>query len=174
MNKKIITKIEKGRDRHWKNFLDRDYLGGHNLEKDEDMIVTIKKVEGEEQVKNHQTKESSVHIVLYFQEDIPKMILNITNASTISMLYGNHIENWEGKQIQLMTVKVKAFGKEHDALRVRDVVPKKTMTKTQAIALLEKCDNLETLKKTWISLDNKFQNIKEVIDLKESLKTKLQ
>jgi len=174
MNKKIITKIEKGRDRHWKNFLDRDYLGGHNLEKDEDMIVTIEKVAGEENVKNHQTNESSTHIVLYFKEDIPKMILNITNASTISTLYGNQIGQWEGKQIQLMTAQVKAFGKVHDALRVRDVVPKKTMTKAQAMVLLKKCDNLESLKKTWIALGKKFQNMKEIIELKESLKTKLQ
>ena len=84
---KIITKKVKGNNRHWKNFLDKEYLGSHNLEKGEEMLLTIAKFEGEENVMGQDGKET-VKQVLYFKEDAPKMILNITNGSTIAHLCG--------------------------------------------------------------------------------------
>jgi hypothetical protein len=110
------------------------------------MVVSIAKVEGQEAVSNHANNTKENKIVLYFQENIPKMILNITNANTLSILYGEHIEDWEGKKIQLTTVKVKAFGKMHDALRIRDVVPKGEVTILEAEKMLKGCKTSNDLK----------------------------
>jgi hypothetical protein len=80
---KIIRKKTKAGNRHWKNFLDKDYLGSHNLEKGEEMLLTIERFEGEELVTKvgGDSNEKVPKPVLYFREDVPKMIMNITNGN---------------------------------------------------------------------------------------------
>ena len=47
------------------------------------------------------------------------MVCNSTNAKQIAKLAGTpFIEEWAGKQIILTVQKVKAFGEQHDAIRV--------------------------------------------------------
>lgn len=168
---KIITKKEKGGNRHWKNFLDKDYLGSHNLEKGEELLVTIDKFEGEEQVKGTDG-EAQEKPVLYFKEDVPKMILNITNGNTISALYGSHPDGWIGKKIQIFATPVKAFGKVQDALRIRDVIPAGKIDNTEAIRKLEMATDKETLKATYLGLSTEERNDKAVIKLANELKAK--
>ena len=167
---KILNKKEKGMNRHWKNFLDKDYLGSHNLEKDEEMILTIEKFVGDEGVMN---KESSTKVpkpVLYFKENVPKMIMNITNGNTISALYGSHPEQWIGKKIQIFATQVKAFGKLQDALRVRDVKPKETIDTKNAITKLNSTKTKEELKETYLSLSEAERTNAEVVKVANSLK----
>lgn len=166
---KIITKKEKGNNRHWKNFLDKNYLGSHNLEKGEEMLLTIAKFVGEESVKSSDDKEG-VKQVLYFKESVPKMILNITNGNTLSALYGSHPDGWVGKQIQLFATPVKAFGKVQDALRIRDVIPTQKINNKQAIKKLNDSKSLEELKNAYLSLSTEEKNDSEVLELKETLK----
>lgn len=173
MVKKILTKKEKGANRHWKNFLDKNYLGSHNLELGEEMLATIEKFEGEEDVKNIDGK-STLKQVLYFKENIPKMIMNITNGNTLSNLYGSHPEKWIGKQIQLFATPVKAFGKTQDALRIRDFIPKIIIEIDSFVAALEVCTTLEEMRNAWSSFPKSAQSNKELISLKDTLKAKLQ
>lgn len=138
-------------NRHWKNFQDKDYLGSHNLEQGEEMLLTIAKFEGEEKVKTADGEKTSM--VLYFQEDKAKMILNVTNGTTLASLYGNHPEDWIGKQIQVYAASVKAFGKVQDALRIRDYKPKHQIENMSAcIAKLMTATTLPELKTLWESL----------------------
>jgi hypothetical protein len=169
---KILTKKEKGQDRHWKNFLDKDYLGSHNLEKGEEMLLTIAKFEGEEEVDSQEGKK--VKQVLYFKENVPKMILNITNGNTLANLYGSHPEHWIGKQIQVYAASVKAFGKTQDALRIRDFRPKITVDVPKMKAQLEKAKTLEELKGIWTKLPVSARNDAELIHIKNVIKDKLQ
>ncbi len=171
--KKIIKKKEKGNNRHWKNFLDKNYLGSHNLEPGEEMLLTIEKFVGEEEVKNADGK-SSLKQVLYFKEDVQKMIMNITNGNTISLLYGTHPDGWIGKKIQLYSAPVKAFGKTQDALRIRDFVPKEGIDIAVCIAKLNTAKTLEELAIARKSIGKLAQTVKEVEDHKNLLKTKLQ
>lgn len=164
MNKKIITKLEKGLNRHWKNYLDKDYLGSHHLEDGEEMILTIAKFDGEENVQTAEGKK--VKQVLYFKEDVPKMIMNITNGNTISALYGTHPENWIGKKIQVHSTKVKAFGEMKSALRVRDSIP--TLPISDYEEKLKKAKNLQELKEIWESLP--VQSNEQLIKLKDKMK----
>lgn len=171
---KIITKKEKGTDRHWKNFLDKDYLGSHNLEKGEEMLLTIAKFEGEEMVLTKAgSDEKSPKPVLYFAEDVPKMIMNITNGNTISALYGSHPDNWVGKQIQVYATPVKAFGKTQDALRIRDFVPKINVDVATYKAQLSKAKTLDELKTIWTQLPVSARNNKEVEAEKDIIKNNL-
>ena len=167
---KILKKKEKGMNRHWKNYIDKDYLGSHNLEKDEEMILTIEKFVGDEGVMN---KESSTKVpkpVLYFKENVPKMIMNITNGNTISALYGSHPEQWIGKKIQIFATQVKAFGKVQDALRVRDVKPKEDVDVTQALAKLNATTSKEELRQCYLSLSEAERNNVQVVKLANAIK----
>jgi len=169
---KIITKKEKGTDRHWKNYLDKDYLGSHNLEKGEEMLLTIAKFEGEEEVQSADGSKKPKP-VLYFKEDVPKMIMNITNGNTISSLYGSHPDGWIGKQIQVYATPVKAFGKTQDALRIRDFIPKIEVDVATYKAKLEKATSLDELKKIWVGFPVSVRNDKAVEAEKDIIKNKL-
>jgi hypothetical protein len=168
----IITQKEKGGSRHWKNYLDKDYLGSHNLERGEEMLLTIAKFEGEETVKGTDGKEK-VKPVLYFKENVPKMIMNITNGNTISSLYGSHPDGWVGKQIQVYATPVKAFGKTQDALRVRDFVPKIEVDVDTHKMFLESASSEAELRALWVKLPVSARNNKEVLAHKDTLKANL-
>lgn len=137
-------------NRHWLNFKDKDYLGSHNLEEGEEMLLTIARFEGEEKVKTADGEKTSM--VLYFEEDKQKMILNITNGTTLASLYGSHPEDWIGKQIQVYAASVKAFGKVQDALRIRDFKPKQDVNLSQCIEMLKTASTLAELKTMWEAL----------------------
>jgi len=169
---KIITKKEKGGNRHWKNFLDKDYLGSHNLEQGEEMLLTIDRFMGEEQVKGTDGK-AQAKPVLYFKEDVPKMIMNITNGNTISTLYGSHPDNWVGKKIQIFATPVKAFGKVQDALRIRDVIPASKIDNKEALAKINACVTNKELKTTYLALTTDERNDIEVKKRANELKIEL-
>lgn len=171
---KIINKKVKGTNRHWKNFLDKDYLGSHNLEAGEEMLLTITKFEGEEMVMKIGGKadEKVPKPVLYFKEDVPKMIMNIVNGNTISNLYGSHPDAWIGKQIQVYATPVKAFGKTQDALRVRDFIPKINVDLASNKAKLDVAKDIKELGAIWSKLPLSVKGNKEVEVYKDVLKAK--
>lgn len=172
METKIISKKIKGENRNWKNFLDKDYLGSHNLEPGEEMLLTIAKFAGEEKVKTADGEK--VKIVLYFKEEVPKMILNTTNGTTISSLYGSHPDGWIGKQIQVFAIKGKFFGKEQEALRIRDFKPKENVKVDEWKSRLEVATTIEQLASIWQTFPLSVKSTKEVEDYKNTLKTKLE
>lgn len=171
METKIITKKQKSTSRHWKNFVDKEYLGSHNLEKGEEMLLTIAKFEGEETVKTADGEK--VKQVLYFKEDVPKMILNITNGNTLSTLYGTHPDGWVGKQIQIFAGNVKAFGKTQEALRIRDFVPKYNVDVAKYEALLKPAKNMAELRAIWVKFPASVRNDEAMIAAKDVIKNNL-
>ena len=171
MATKIIKQKIKAQNRHWKNFQDKDYLGSHNLEEGEEMLLTIERFEGEEKVIGPDGKET-VKMVLYFRENVPKMIMNITNGTTIASLYGPHPEDWVGKQIQLYPASVTAFGKTGDALRVRDFKPKHDVDMDAVLSVLQGASSLAERKTMWSSLEASERTAIGEARLKE-LKSKL-
>lgn len=172
---KIITKKEKGTNRHWKNFIDKDYLGSHNLEKGEEMLLTIDRFEGEELVTKvgSKTEEKVPKQVLYFREDVPKMIINITNGNTIAQLYGTHPDGWIGKKIQVYATPVKAFGKTDNALRIRDFIPRTEIDATQYVAKLEAAKTLAELKAVWVTFPASVRSDAALITRKDQIKAAL-
>ena len=77
--------------------------------------------------------------ILYFKEkEYLPMVCNLTNRKMLAKLFKTvNSEKLKGKKILIGTDSVKAFGKMHDALRIRPVVPAQAST-AQAVEI--KCE----------------------------------
>lgn len=104
----------------------KTFLGGWSFENG-DETLTIKSV-GEEEMYDTETGSKKKGLVLRFEErDLP-MVLNVTNSETIAEVIGSDVlAEWIGRKIIVGTSKVKAFGKIHDAIRVRPQKPDETV-----------------------------------------------
>ena len=105
------------------DFFISNYLKASDLD-GKDMVVTIKSIESEEFEK--------VKPVAYFEENKP-LILNLTNAKTIAKLYGENMEDWIGKRIQLFSTEVDFRGNQTLAVRVRLKKPDKLVVEEEVV-----------------------------------------
>jgi hypothetical protein len=90
------------------------YLEGKTL--DGDLSLTIKHVEMETV---GQGDDVDTKPVVYFNEVNKGLILNKTNANTVSHLHGDDTEDWIGKRITIFPTEVDFQGKQVMAIRVR-------------------------------------------------------
>ena len=109
---------------HWKKLTNPDYLGASALQPGEEIIVTIKDFKQDNVVGVNGSKE--LKTVVTFVENVKPMVLNRTNAKTITKIYGTpYMEQWKGRQIQIFVENgIKAFGEIVDGIRVRPFLPK--------------------------------------------------
>jgi len=108
---------------HWKKLYNPDYLGAYSLEPGKDIILTIANVKNEIIMGTDGKKEECM--VMRFSNNEKPMIINATNAKTITkLLQTPYIENWSGHRIQIFADKVKAFGDVVEAVRIRPTLPK--------------------------------------------------
>ncbi len=63
-------------------------------------------------------KDKEVRPVLYFEGEDKGIILNKTNATNISKLYGYETDDWIGKKVQLGTAWVDFQGQSVEAIRI--------------------------------------------------------
>jgi hypothetical protein len=104
----------------------KTFLGGWTFE-DGDKTLTIKSV-GEEEMYDADTGGKKKALALRFEELELPMVLNVTNSETIAAVVGSdRLADWIGHKIIVGTSKVKAFGKVHDAIRVRSDKPDETL-----------------------------------------------
>lgn len=164
----------KSRNTHWKNLFDYEYIGSHNLNEKEEIVCTIKDLKTEKVIGEKGRKEEKP--IVYFVEDVPKMILNKTNAKTIAKLYTPYTDRWINKKIQLFSTEVDAFGKIQDAIRVRDFIPRvrEEVDVDAALKKLGKAKDLEGLKTIWKSMSAAEREHDDVIGLKDSMKISLE
>lgn len=107
---------------HWKRLVNPNYIGAYSLDPGEDRSVTIKSV-SQEMVKGPDGKQEEC-IVAQLVGEKP-FILNKTNCKMIAKIYGSpYIEDWTGKKVTLYAAKIKAFGEQVEALRIRPDKPK--------------------------------------------------
>lgn len=124
---------------HWKKLDNPNYLGAYSLMDGEskELIATIEKVVIEE-VKTSSGSENCK--VAYLKNSKP-MILNTTNCKAIQKATGSpYIDDWAGQNITIFVAKIKAFGEDIDALRIRP-------TKAQKPELNPKSKNWDKAKK---------------------------
>lgn len=110
---------------HWKKTQNPDYLGSWAINPGEEPVLTITAAATEKVVGSDGKKEEC--LVIRYREKIGpgKMIVNSTNAKSITKVAGTpYIERWTGVQIQVYVERVKAFGDVVDAIRVREFKPK--------------------------------------------------
>jgi len=107
---------------HWKKLINPDYLGAYSLEPGKDMVLTIGTVRKETITGTDGKKEEC--IVCHWQENEKPMILNVTNCKMIAKLLKTpYIEKWAGHKVQIGAEKVRAFGEDVEALRIRSKLP---------------------------------------------------
>lgn len=110
---------------HYQEYF-KSFLGGWSFENG-DETLTIKSV-GEEEMYDAETGGKKKGLVAHFEEKDLPMVLNVTNCEAITEVVGSDkIADWIGHKIIVGTSKVKAFGKIHDAIRVRNQKPDETV-----------------------------------------------
>lgn len=92
-------------------YLEGDSLAGKEFE------MTIKDF-GSEMMPDHKGADE-LKYTLQFNETDKSLILNKTNAKRLAVLFGPETNEWKGKRIVLYTEEVKAFGKLHNAIRIK-------------------------------------------------------
>ncbi len=101
-----------------------NYLGSWDLYDipGQEIIATISMLRDEEVINNGQKEGCTV---MHFEEKYKPMILNLTNKKMLAKLYKTKSsEKLVGKRVKIGFEKVKAFGKIHDALRIKNEIPK--------------------------------------------------
>ena len=108
---------------HWKKLTDPNYIGAHDFQPDQELTLTIEKVEDKIiELYNGRELEKKHCTLLTFKESKTKkpLILNKVNAKIISKnLDTPYVEKWIGKQINLYVAKIRAFGEMTEAVRVK-------------------------------------------------------
>jgi hypothetical protein len=56
--------------------------------------------------------------VLHFKDKVKGLVLNMTNARTISNVYGPEMDTWPGKSIILYTTMVEYQGQQTEGIRI--------------------------------------------------------
>jgi len=155
---------------HWKKLRNPDYLGAYALQPNEELVLTIKKA-GVETILGVEGKKED-ELVIHFNEDYKPMIVNATNAKTIAKVHKTpYVEEWIGKKIQIYARRIRAFGEDMDALRVRDFIPQtKEVDVAKAVVIINQADTLDALKKAYSSLTKEEQGHPEVIKAKDKRK----
>ena len=103
---------------HWKKLTNPNYVGSHDLQPCQELKVTFEKV-ATEIVKTAEGSQTCV--VAYFKGGSKPMILNKTNMKIISkVLDSPYIEKWIGQSVILYSAKIRAFGENVDALRIKN------------------------------------------------------
>lgn len=109
---------------HYQEYF-KSFLGGWSFENG-DKTLTISQI-GEEEMYDAETGSKKKGLVMHFEEEELPMVLNVTNCDTIAEVTGtDKIADWIGRKIIVGTSKIKAFGKTHDAIRVRNQKPDET------------------------------------------------
>lgn len=87
----------------------------------QEIVLTIDHIKDEMVIANGKKEKKTV---CHWREQIKPMILNATNKKTLAKVLGTKdTERMRGQQVVIGTDKVKAFGAEYDALRIRNRRP---------------------------------------------------
>ena len=159
---------------HWKKLKHPDFIGAYALEPGKDLTLTIASVKNET-FKGQDGKTEEGIIIRWKETDYKPMICNSTNAKAITKVTGSaYIEQWVGKQITLYAARIKAFGDDMEALRVRPYAPKQEqIDPIQAIKRVGMANSLDELKTIWSQLSKPEQGHPEVVKAKDAMKAKL-
>jgi hypothetical protein len=98
-----------------------DYLKASDIPEGQPINVRIERVDVEDL---GQGKEKETKPVLYFIGKTKGLVLNKTNANTLSGAFGPETDYWRNKAVQIVATEVEYQGKLVPALRIR--IPKPT------------------------------------------------
>ena len=109
---------------HWRHMMSSDKLHADDLV-DREHAVTIERVVQGEYPDLEDPKKKLYKPDVWFVGKKKPLGLNSTNARAISRLLGsNRTEDWPGRTITLYPTTTRAFGEEHECIRVKNKLPK--------------------------------------------------
>ena len=121
---------------HWKQLQNNDWIGAYALTDGQDLTLTIDKAM-QEQVTGNNGKREMCLTVHWLERDYKPMIVNRTNAKTITKVTGSpYIEDWHGKAITLYVDTTRLGSDIVECLRIRPYAPKQTKQTATANAEL--------------------------------------
>lgn len=165
---------------HWKKNNDSRYISGEDLKSGlhglkPEMIVVIEKFEDAETF--DQTKNTKVVKTGFFLKELngksvyKPVILNNTNAKFCRQEFNSeYMEHWLNKPFVLYAMADKRHG---FVARFKKYYAPTTVSDEQPLKLLNECNTLADLQKTWSELSAQEKNLPTVIAKKESLKNTL-
>ena len=119
------------------------YLGSWDCTEGE-LILTIADFK-EEVIEGDKGRKERKCIMYFAEKDVRPMVVNLTNRKMLAKLYHTTDSNkLKGKLVKIGTEKVRAFGAEHDALRIRPVVPAQASTAQTVEIKCEECGKAVT------------------------------
>lgn len=98
--------------------------------KDRPAVLTIDTVKVTE-MPNLRTGEVEEKYLLTFKESPKPLILNTTNANKLAKMFGRDTDAWAGQVVELFAEELKAFGKLHNAARIREAKQVKNARQSQ-------------------------------------------
>lgn len=143
--------FEPSQTTHWKNLFPNKMLllGSQNLNENEELVAEISQVNIEE-IRNTSGQIERVPVLKFV--NAPPMVLNITNTRAIASMYGERYDSWVGCSIQIYATKVKAFGQETMALRVREAIPDTAQDITEHESNLKACTSMQDLQQVFMAI----------------------
>jgi hypothetical protein len=117
---------------HWRNMMSSDKLHAADL-MGKDATVVIETVKQGEYPDLVDSSKKILKPDLYFKGKKKPLGLNSTNARAIAKLLGSpNTEQWVGKAITLYPTVTRAFGEEHECIRIRNRLPNQQQSKQAA------------------------------------------
>lgn len=111
---------------HWKQLQNNDWIGAYALQDGQDLTLTIDRAM-QEQVTGNNGKREMCLTIHWLERDFKPMIVNRTNAKTITKVVGSpYIEDWHGRAITLYVDTTRLGGDIVECLRIRPYAPKQT------------------------------------------------
>ena len=157
--------------KHWREVYKSDYLASWDIDRGKSLILTIKECKEEKAKLMVKRDESDIKVIAYFEEDVKPMVVNITNCKIMHDLTGGgHFNEWAGLKIEVYPEpKGDTYG-----LSIKKKFPKVFTDNTKALSALRECASLLDLQSAYMKLDKYEKADKEVVALKNELKTELQ
>ena len=106
-----------------KKTMNLDYIGAWDFQDGEQKVLTIKNVV-EKEVFNPNKNRDELSVIIYFSNHNCGMFLNTTNKKKLIKLFGtSETSEFSGKNITLITKKIKVKKEIIDAVRIVDTLP---------------------------------------------------
>lgn len=100
----------------------KEHISGHDLG-EKAFVVTIRDYV-EKMVYNQRKRQATPVWTLWFEEAKKPLVLNITMGEAVVEIAGSRLAaDWVGKKVELYAEWIKAFGKKHFVVRIREVTP---------------------------------------------------
>ena len=102
------------------------YLKAADLPEDRTVTAIVDRIDIEDVAGNHDPDDERP--VVYFKDKSRALVLNRTNANTLSAVYGDEADKWFGKPVILYRTETSFQGRMVPCIRVRVPKPQKITT----------------------------------------------